>query len=508
MAETDSIFQSNSSNANDIPTNVKIYPHRSKKLIIPVIAAMLVILSSGIYFYIQSKNNSDSQSALNFSNKTPQTSEAVITPRVETTQILSELIKGRSKVEIDVKAKYQQNQSTITNIESVKIPGVKQSSFPFFKLVHAAERTMIEVPKVIFQQITEAKAQEIAQKFGFSSGPKRPDQDPRILRWESDTRKLIIDTYSINFEQYLGGTNVPAFEDAKQFARNYLNELGYLPEEYATYHTFPETDEVYIYASSFDSESPYYQTSVKANSVGFVSKYNNVSVSRGDISVKFYDNEIDAYPTNEVWVGSEGTVVRASISKNLDVEKGELYAQKTLEQAIADIKTTGGVFMNAEYREPQKNNSHCFGEGNSCSVTDVVIENAKLVYYIPSGPSRPYDDDENPHHIGYMIPMWIFDGEGSMLRTVDGKESYGTPVRFIAGVYAIKGNQEESIIKINNFMVEKQDATNISVKFDFAFNVEPFFNGQPNPRQGIDYSMLVLYPDNTYSEYRSVIYDA
>lgn len=422
---------------------------------------------------------------------------------------IKDFIQGRTKVEIDVTSETLGDKPYLEQVKSIKIKNNKQTYLEqYIKKAHAAgieDQSEINVPKMIFQQVYPEEVMAIAKKFGFNAKPDSPDNDPNLYRWENGTSRLLIDTYNVNFVNYTTANNPPSYEEAKKIAIDYVASVGFLPDDYDIYNVWPEVSDTYIFSSNYDSDSPYYNKLLNAVAVGFVSKYNGLPISSGDISAKFYGNEINAYPDIYVWVGGDGEIVSASFPLGLKEEPGVDFPLKSKELALEDLLETGGVFMYSQYLEPQQGNSYCYQE--KCGVKDATIESAKLVYYRPYGPPARYYGDGEPHHSGYMIPMWLFSGEGTMVRTVDGKSTYDTRVKFISGIYAIYNEGGNNIFEIEKFNLEDLNTDSFKSTFSFGFN---FSNKEyvANPRQGIDYTMIVLYPDNSYGEYRGVIYDA
>lgn len=406
--------------------------------------------------------------------------------------ILNANSKKRSDAQI-VKASKSDKPTMDTQNMKIRILGA-QSGSTIIREARAAGSTAIY--PLIFTNPSEAEVKTLSKKLGFNSDPTYPDPNfKHEYLWSENNRKLHIwptgGIFKIDFEKQATGSGTMLAGQAENTAKIFARDLGFNISNFET--TYP----------SF----PGYQITGNLQ-VLFLRKFNGHRV---------YPNDMDiVYPG----IGAISSEMDAVVGSNLDVTKfhhatyGQsidetpiIMNEKDLRDAIDELKLTGGAVRSLEEKNPQVGFS-CLN--NICRIKNPVVTLAYPVYYqnnLLPGFTYKNLDNTDPQPYDYLVPIWLFPGTGTVTKT-DGTRTIEAPVEFTTAIPAFHKGNDKSIVRIKDFSLERETtgSAGISAKFKVAYNFPKTAFSDPQPRQGINYKAVVLYPDNTYTEFFNLMY--
>lgn len=382
----------------------------------------------------------------------------------------------------------------------ILIPGYR-AGLPFVKNIYAADK--VEIHTLTFQYPEEEEIFDLAKKIGFTTDPTYPNPHfKREYRWEESNKQMHIwltaGFAKINYQEpFPTSGDKPQENVAERIAREFVSNIGFDPSMYEV-TTMGSQDANDLFVPVF-----------------FSTIYNDMPVLTDE-----YTSMRDGRPGPSwemtVTVGPENDVISFHHSTyGQDMSEGYfLMDKKTLEQAINELKETGGVLRGFSEKEgfikdlPEKaagNYHDYYCLNNICQVKNASVTQATLTYYHNNLlPAVRYKDIDNNliHPYDYLMPVWYFVGEGVVPKT-NGTNIIDVPVYFSAVIPAMHGRNSEDVIKFSHLTLEKdsEDGDKVLAKFDFAYDFSETGFYAPGPRHGITYHVLVLYPDNTYAEF-------
>jgi len=406
---------------------------------------------------------------------------------------------------------FQKNDGPSVDKENLNIKIPSLQSRKIISPVFAADLQTLY--PIYMQNPTVDTLDNIAIKLGIQAKATRPESNKEYyLEYIDPQSKLIYDPSegSLSYESIPDAGELPSYTKAEELARSMLASLG----------ISLKSEQAKVVSSSISSIYENFASVHPAIAVNFMDNSQNLPVVYSDID--FFSNtaEIDSLsPKITVLITGGGKITRIFYGT---------YAQylgpnpitmndRTLSQAVDELKTYGGHIRNIVQLEEQRTNFAC--ADNVCGVHDATITKAYRGYnwgHGLSGLSYYEINDLSQRAFDYLLPVWIFEGTGMMdkARTDDsGKlipnpdktnndQFYRQKVRFTSTIPGFTHINDVNLLELKNYTLESIDDHQAKVTFQTKY-LFPTFSGasfaQAEPRNGMKYKLLVLFPDKTYS---------
>ncbi|PIR98742.1 hypothetical protein COT87_03105 [Candidatus Collierbacteria bacterium CG10_big_fil_rev_8_21_14_0_10_44_9] len=504
--------------------------HSSKFLYITIIFSFLLILGISIFFfYIRTPtkpatlNLSDS-SFQTVSRKIENFAKSVVGNNPSSLPIpsvipvpspiqssIDEIIttSGYTNKQIDYTDK---SGPTLDNVNlKIKIPGLQSNLL--IHLVFAAD--MQSIYPIYLQNPEINTLNDIATKLGIQAKSTYPDSQRKFnIEYVDPEAKLSYDSGAgngtLSFESKPGSGDLPTITQAEDIATTTLQSIDISMDSLKSS----------VVESSISSIYENFASVHKAIAVNYLQEKDGYPVVLGDVN--FFNNTPSGAtlsPAITVIITGGGKIARIQIA-NYGQYLGNdpvLVNSRPLNLAVEELKTYGGHIRNITELDGQRSYFACVN--NKCDVHDATITSAKLSYYWNNSlPTLSYSEinDTTPRAFEYLLPVWVFEGTGKMNKSKtdesgklipnpdisDPDQYYEQSVKFIATIPAFSTTNDVNLLSARNYTLSKTENNTFKVTFDTlyhfpTFNTASFMNAEP--RNGIKYKLLILFPDKTYT---------
>lgn len=498
-----------------IPPN--LFP---KRKIFSVLGAIALALFTSYLIYLlnQPSINSDADNP-NQSNPTLQT----YSQNFESSPSLSSPVDS-SLDEIIVTSGYTNKRTNFTDNSgptldpaNLKIIFPQSGSSLLAKPVMAAEQRLLY--PLYLQNPTLDNLGKMAQYLGIESPPIFPEPMLQYRVQYADTnKKFVYDPSShtkLLYESLPADGTLPSFAQAKVIATTTLTGLGI-----SLAGLTPTTAESAM-ASEFENLSVVH----KVIAVTFVQAQDSYPIVMSDQDMLTGDKTVSS-PAITVLIDGQSQVARIS-SLNFGQAIGPTPTSmhsRSLAVATADLQRYGGHIRHIQELGDSPTYFAC--ADSNCNVYNATITQAKLGYYWNTDlPGFAYAEinDTQAHSFEYLVQVWIFEGTGTMDKSKTdetGKllpnpnksnplEYVHLPVKFVATIPAFTQTSGVNLLGFRDYNLTKLANDQIKLTFSTVYQFEGGGLTQAEPRNGIKYRLLILFPDKTYSlinSYKQEVY--
>lgn len=512
---------------------------------------VLIFFVGIVVFQTLSKNQQSTTSVQPAQENTQQFTQDVPIDAVLSVVNQENTTKPEQKKSLPIpKRKIQDEIYTVGNAKGSRIQDVRlqlntQNKQSSLFSVHAAETDTIPLYPLMFGNYSKEAAQSLARSFGIQTEPKTFDQyDKMLFSVLATDSGMVVGAGRGGYTYYKKATelgNAPDETAAKEAATSFLYQHGFTNKTVEIVNTRKvifQNDEKPEARKNIHGEIPLdlnyrdqwgwvitFQTNldgtpvIDLNEIMFDRSMGFISVAVGPhAEILSMTNSMDAY--------------------SFDKEHPLLMRRKSLDEAASEVTQTGGLVLRMTPKIPPQQHSPLSrslpGNIEGFEVSNAVITKASLIYYLSSNSGFKYTSDINKYKSGYLIPVWIFEGTGTISRGMLGNLDYsGLETGFTTAVYAFAEPKpvvaeiqtspsptpttpdpiipapESRVFSITQLtssadVVATNSAITTSFSFGYTENESPV-KFAVAPERGLKYTITVIYPNGDYMQKTDIV---